>query len=219
MEYFLFVFEIIGTIAFAVSGAAVGIRKSMDVFGVVVLGLTTACGGGLIRDALLGHTPPMMFSHPVYACGAIAASLAVFLVVKFRGELRDNQLFILAQLTCDSAGLGVFTVSGISAAVSAGYGGNLFFTVFLGVLTGVGGGLFRDMMAGEKPYILTKHIYATASLAGALVCWVIWRFFNQHIAQNVAMLTGSAVIVIIRFCAAYYRWSLPKIVTKENHHD
>ncbi|HBL41552.1 MAG TPA: hypothetical protein DDY98_08370, partial [Ruminococcaceae bacterium] len=122
MEYFLLVFEIIGTVAFAVSGAAVGIRKSMDIFGVIILGITTACGGGLIRDALLGRTPPTMFSHPVYACSAIAVSVAVFLLVKFRVEVRDNRIFSIALLVCDSAGLGVFTVSGISAANKQCYG-------------------------------------------------------------------------------------------------
>lgn len=205
MEIFIFILEILGTVAFAISGATVGIRKQMDVFGVVCLGLTTACGGGLIRDVILGDFP-VMFTKSVYALTAVGVSLLVFVIaalhVKTGGRFYEGFLLIT-----DSLGLGIFTVVGMSASYVAGYGERILPTVFLGVITGVGGGLLRDVMAEEPPYIFVKHVYATASIVGALVCY----FVNIWFDESVSMLCGAGVIVIIRLLAARFRWSLPKI--------
>ncbi len=205
MEIFIFILEILGTVAFAISGATVGIRKQMDVFGVVCLGLTTACGGGLIRDVILGDFP-VMFTKSVYALTAVGVSLLVFVIaalrVKTGGRFYEGFLLI-----ADSLGLGIFTVVGMSASYVAGYGERILPTVFLGVITGVGGGLLRDVMAEEPPYIFVKHVYATASIVGALVCY----FVNIWLDESVGMLCGAGVIVIIRLLAARFRWSLPKI--------
>lgn len=205
MEIFIFILEILGTVAFAISGATVGIRKQMDVFGVVCLGLTTACGGGLIRDVILGDFP-VMFTKSVYALTAVGVSLLVFVIaalrVKTGGRFYEGFLLI-----ADSLGLGIFTVVGMSASYVAGYGERILPTVFLGVITGVGGGLLRDVMAEEPPYIFVKHVYATASIVGALVCY----FVNIWLDKSVGMLCGAGVIVIIRLLAARFRWSLPKI--------
>ena len=207
MEYFVFILELIGTAAFAVSGATVGAKRSMDIFGVCVLALTTACGGGLIRDVILGKLPPSMFCEPIYALGAIAVGIIVFAVMYSKVRLGGKKQLDFLLLVTDSAGLGIFTVSGVNAAMAAGYGDSVFFTVFLGVLTGVGGGLMRDVMAQMPPYIFTKHIYACASIIGGLVCCLL----RDAVGINAAMLAGCALVVAIRLISARCELSLPKI--------
>ena len=198
------VLEIIGTAAFAVSGALLAVKKNMDLLGVCVLGLTTACGGGMLRDIIIGKLPPVMFTKPVYALTAIVVSLLVF-AFSYRRQMPDSKFRELVMLVADSVGLGIFSVAGVSAAVECGYGGNIFFAVFLGTMTGVGGGVIRDMMAGMPPYIFVKHIYACASIAGALLCSLLWN----TLGQNLSMLCGCILVFAIRLLAAHYRWSLP----------
>lgn len=206
MELFLFIMEVMGTIAFAVSGALTGLRKNMDIFGVAVLGVTTAVGGGMIRDLILGDTPPVMFRSPVYAMLAVSTSIVVFLPPVRKMLLESHRTFEFLLLLMDSIGLGAFSVIGVERAISVSADTGLFLTVFVGVLTGVGGGLLRDMMAGNTPYIFVKHIYACASIVGALLCALLWK----PVGSQGAMLIGSAAVLIIRLLAAHYRWSLPK---------
>jgi len=206
MTTFLFILEVIGTFAFAVSGALVGLRKNMDVFGICVLGLTTAVGGGMVRDLILGNIPPMMFRSPVYAMIAVTTSIGVFLPFIRSRLLKSNRTFDLVLLVMDTLGLGAFTVVGVEKAIVAEFEAGLFLTVFVGVLTGVGGGLLRDMMAGNTPYIFVKHIYACACIAGALACALLWDIAGSQ----GAMLIGLAIVMVIRFLAAHYRWNLPK---------
>ncbi len=206
IETLVFVFELIGTVAFAISGAITGLKKKMDIFGVAILALVTAVGGGAIRDIVLGNTPPMTFRNPVYALVAIATGILTFIpaVRKFAGK--NPKVFDIFLLVTDSVGLGIFTVVGIRTAITAGQGENLFLLTFVGVVTGVGGGLLRDMMAGNTPYIFVKHIYASASLVGALACVALWNLAGA----TLAMVISAAVIVTIRFLAAHFKWSLPK---------
>ncbi|MDD6188686.1 MAG: trimeric intracellular cation channel family protein [Clostridiales bacterium] len=206
MNIFILVFEIIGTIAFAVSGAMTGLRKNMDIFGVCILGLTTAVGGGIIRDLILGITPPATFQDPMYALIAIGVSIIIFIPVVRRLLFTNRRAYELILLITDSAGLGIFTVYGVSTAVDAGFGGNFFLTVFVAVLTGVGGGVIRDLFARDRPYIFVKHIYACAALAGAILCALLWNAASR----SVSMIAGFALVVLIRLLAAKFRWSLPK---------
>lgn len=206
MTVLLVILELVGTVAFTVSGALLACKKNMDLLGVCVLGLTTACGGGVLRDVMLGKLPPTMFREPIYALTALMISLIIFLP-NWRGKLLHNHLLYDQVLFgADSLGLGIFTVSGVSATMSAGYGDNLFFVVFLGTLTGVGGGVIRDVMAGMPPYIFVKHIYACASLAGALLCALLW----ECLGATGAMALGALTVLVIRLLAAHFRWSLPK---------
>lgn len=201
----IFIFELAGTVAFAVSGATVAIEKKMDIFGVIILGLTTSIGGGILRDLLLGISPPSTFQNPAYAVTAICVSVIIFLP-SVRNILGKNQRFFGALLlVIDSLGLGIFTMVGVQTAFHAASGG-LFLTLFVGVVTGVGGGIMRDVMAGNTPYVFVKHFYACASLLGAISAVVLW----QAIGEMTAMLTGAAVTVILRFLAAKYRWKLPR---------
>lgn len=208
-ETMQFIFEIMGTIAFSVSGAMVAVEKKMDILGISILGLTTAVGGGVIRDLILGITPPATFQNPIYAVIAIITAIIVFTPYVQRIFEKNPIYYERVMLIMDSIGLGVFTVVGINAAYTTGYEDNIFLLVFVGVVTGVGGGVMRDMMAGDRPYIFVKHFYATASLIGAASCIIIWNIFGQAIA----MLVGTIVVVVLRFMAAKFRWSLPKART------
>ncbi|MBQ1934082.1 MAG: TRIC cation channel family protein [Clostridia bacterium] len=204
MQTFAFILEILGTIAFAVSGAMVALKKNMDIFGVVILGIVTAVGGGATRDIVLGITPPTTFEKPIYAIIATVASVIVFLPSIRRQLTRNQKVYELTMRIMDSAGLGLFTVMGIDKAHSVGEY-NLFLLIFVGVITGVGGGLMRDIMAGNTPYIFVKHIYASASIAGALVCALLW----DVLGAVGAMFIGAALVLVIRMLAAHYKWSLP----------
>jgi len=202
----LFIIEMLGTIAFAISGAMVAVQRKMDLFGVVLLGMTTAVGGGIIRDLILGRTPPAAFLHPVYALTAIGVSVLIFIPSLRRLLEGREKVYELVLLVIDSLGLGVFTVVGVQAAYASLGTPTLFLSVFVGVLTGVGGGVLRDLFAGTVPYILVKHVYATASLVGALLCALLWKVTEVAFAMPI----GAAAVVILRLLAARYRWKLPR---------
>ncbi len=209
---FIMIMDIIGTIAFAISGAMVAIQKKMDIFGVNILAITAATGGGVIRDLIIGQNPPVMFQNPMYVFIAIATANVVFLVVYFSRKYAKKDIHVFAfyevmLFWCDTLGLAAFSVDGVNAGAAAGYGKNLFLLVFVGVVTGVGGGVIRDMMANEMPYIFVKHIYASASLIGALLAAALWSV----IGQNGAMACGFVTVLVIRIFARHYKWNLPKL--------
>ncbi|MCI9612541.1 MAG: trimeric intracellular cation channel family protein [Eubacterium sp.] len=209
LDMFIFGMEIIGTVAFASSGAMLAIQKEMDLFGVGVLGVTTSVGGGMIRDLILGIIPPLMFQKPVYTVTAIVTSMLLFVIISVKRNLKNDKItaaYNKIMLIFDTIGLGIFTVTGMNTAKNAGYD-QTFLLVFVGVITGVGGGLLRDIMAQEKPYILTKHIYACASVLGAVVCVCL----NVILDDLASMAAGLFVVVLVRIFATHYRWNLPKI--------
>lgn len=209
-----FIVEILGTIAFAISGAMIAIDRKLDIFGVIMMGCTTACGGGILRDTLLGQTPPQSFINPVYMTSAAISGIAVFLYTRARHK-RLTDPHSLGEFTInfdgplnviDAAGLGIFSVIGVQNTINAGYGDNMFFCVFLGACTGVGGGMLRDMMSGATPAIFRKHIYAIASIIGAIVYYLLvdWN-------HGTAIVVTVVLVTVLRVLAAHYRWSLPKI--------
>lgn len=204
--YIIFVLEMIGTVAFSISGAMTGIRKGMDILGISILGLTTAVGGGVIRDLVLGITPPKTFQNPVYAMVAIATALIVCTPWVQNLFSKRQNYYDLIMLWMDSVGLGIFTVVGIETAYSVSTDFSLFLMVFVGAVTGVGGGVLRDVMAQDPPYIFVKHFYASASLIGAVVCALLW----ETLGQSVSIIAGVAVVLVLRLLAAKFRWSLPK---------
>jgi len=210
IDTFVFIMEIIGTIAFASAGAMVAVEKEMDLLGVCVLGMTTAVGGGMIRDLILGVNPPVMFQNPVYALVAIAFSMLVFIVAYYNHKLQESKLYVAydrLMLVCDALGLAIFTVVGVNAAWKMEYETTTFLQIFVGVLTGVGGGVLRDVMAGNTPYIFVKHIYASASIIGAVVTIVLMNFFGEL----TGMIAGAVIVFVIRIFAAYFKWNLPRI--------
>ena len=211
MTTWIFILQLLGTVAFAVSGAMTALHKQMDMLGVTVLGLITAVGGGMVRDVLLGQIPPAIFSDPVTVLTAVAASILVFSPAVRRLLLKTRRIYDLTLRLADSLGLGIFTVIGAQTACGVLEQSNWFAIAFLGTMTGVGGGVLRDVLAGDLPYIFRKHIYALASLFGALVWVALHRWWND----TAALLIGVAVIVAVRLLAAHYRWSLPKAKEEE----
>ena len=205
MNILIFALEIIGTLSFAASGALTAIKKNMDIFGVVVLGVITSVGGGIIRDLILGNTPPFIFSNPVYVIVATVTSVAIFLPFIRRPLLKNNLAYEILMLIMDSLGLGVFTVVGIQITYSISEKFGFFLVVIMGMLSGVGGGVIRDVLAGDRPYIFVKHVYALASLLGSVVCTLMWNYNVKY-----ALISGAVLTIIIRLCAAHFRWSLPK---------
>ena len=197
-----FIMEMAGTVAFAASGAMVGVERNMDIFGISVLGVATAVGGGMIRDIVLGVIPPAVFRNPVYALVSVLTSCVVFFVFYFKREFLEGHR---------REAYGIFTVVGVNTGIRQGYMDNAFLLVFLGTITGVGGGLLRDMMASVPPYIFVKHIYACASIIGAVVC----VYMNRFVGNVEAMIVSSIVVVLIRYLAAHYHWNLPRLSPHE----
>lgn len=206
-----FIFEIIGTVAFAITGVITAIEKKLDIFGAVVLGTVTAVGGGMVRDILLGYLPPAAFRHPVYTVTAIATSLAVFIIAYFFGKRIKLHFNVYSQIinVFDAIGLAVFTVAGINSAAACGFGENSFLSIFVGMMTGVGGGVMRDMMAGGVPTILRKKVYALAAGIGAL----IYQLLVEHntCPQGLSILAGAGSIIVIRLSATVFKWNLPTL--------
>ncbi len=208
-DFIIFIMELVGTVAFASSGAMLAIRKEMDLFGVCVLGVTASVGGGLMRDLILGITPPYMFRRPVYTLVAVSVSIFLFLVLYICRSFKESRAaaaYDRVMALFDAVGLGIFTVSGIHTARSLGFD-QAFLLVFVGVITGVGGGLMRDVMAQEKPYILTKHVYACASIGGAVVCIGVYPVLGSLSS----MAAGALAVLLVRLLAMRYRWNLPRI--------
>ena len=206
----IFILELIGTIAFAFSGCMVANSKRMDIFGVWGLGTVTAVGGGAVRDVLLGQFPPNMFRDGVYVAAATATVVFWLWMAAKKGALPRRHFHQLTQVMdiSDSIGLGVFAVVGSQTAIRCGYGGNWFLVIFVGVLTGVGGGLMRDVMANMMPMIFRKRIYASAAMAGSIVYVVLLSL----VPEIDAILAGIATVFAIRTMASLRHWDLPVYV-------
>lgn len=210
---FVFWMDILGTIAFAISGAMVALKKEMDIFGVNILAIVTAVGGGMTRDLLIGNVPPEMFRNPIYTVIAVIVANIVFAYAYWhKKKVKSSFVNVYEKLLFlfDTLGLAAFTVDGVNAGMNSEHGENLFLVVFLGVITGVGGGVLRDTMANELPYIFVKHIYACASILGAIATAYCWKY----VGQNAAVFVGFFVVVLIRVLAAHYQWNLPRITKK-----
>ena len=207
MDSIFFVFEIIGVIAFSLSGALTAMKKEMDIFGACVLGMTTAIGGGIIRDLILGVTPPAAFVNPLHAVLGLAIPALTYLpkIQKFFAR-NKHKVHTLSLMIADSVGLGVFTVVGVNACFESMTAPNIFTVVFLGVITGVGGGVLRDVFSMNLPKIFVKHFYACASIAGAIVAY----FAHIWLGALAASIAGAAVVITLRFLASFLRWNLPK---------
>lgn len=206
-----FISEFLGTAAFAVSGAMLAIERKMDIFGILFLGMVTAMGGGFIRDMSLGRVPPAMFRTSVFLTVALLISLCTYFAFrwKFQSVLHlYKEKFQWVLNFTDAIGLGLFSVTGVNVAIDAGYGEYHAYAVFLGMLTGVGGGMLRDIMAGLTPAVLRKHVYASASLLGA-VCYDVMLFFMP---RESAMFLASMIVIVVRMVAYHFKWNLPKAI-------
>jgi uncharacterized membrane protein YeiH len=188
----------LGVVAFATTGALVASRKQMDIIGFTLLGVVTGIGGGTLRDVLLG--PPVFWvTEPAYLIACVLVSGIVF----FTAHLPQSRYRFLLWL--DAIGLALFAVTGAEKAWHAGADGIV--AIAMGVITATFGGIIRDLLGGESPVILSREIYASAALAGAVI-------FTSLLAlgapRELALGTGFAVGLLVRAAALHYGWSLPR---------
>jgi uncharacterized membrane protein YeiH len=192
------VLQLIGVAGFAMSGALAGARARLDVFGVAVVGVTTALGGGVIRDVMLGVHPPTALLHWPFLAVAAAVSLTVFWLQPQVVRLRR------AMLLADAVGLGIFVTSGTATALALGV--PRYDAWLVGMTVGIGGGVVRDLLLREIPLVLRREIYALAALAGGVL--VVLGDWLRLPAGPVA-LVGAALVVAIRVVALWRRWNAP----------
>jgi len=211
----IFVMDLVGTVAFAAAGAMVAIKRNADLFGVLLCGLLTAQGGGAMRDLILGNHPPRMFQNPTDLWVALATAMVVFWAVRLlREKVTDHEKTFDSILNVmDALGLAVFTVNGMNVALEFGGWDNGVLTVTMGMLTGIGGGILRDVILARMPTVLRKQFYATASLIGGLLYWV---FLTGGLRNVPSILISMITIFALRMLATRYRWNLPKALVSKN---
>ena len=190
--------NLIGTFAFGLSGGILAVRKRMDLFGVLVLSVATGLGGGIMRDMILGHVPPTTLVDWRYLAAAGVAGFIVFF--DFRQVVKWSR-FVIA---FDAAGLAIFTVTGTTIALAAQL--NPVPAVLLGMLTGIGGGALRDILAAEVPLVLRSEVYAVASLLGAIIITLA----NQAgVLGTPAEILAALATFVLRMVSVWRGWKIP----------
>ncbi|MBQ8350937.1 MAG: trimeric intracellular cation channel family protein [Clostridia bacterium] len=209
MEQILAWFEIVGIVAASLSGSMQAIAKKVDLFGVLLLGMTTALGGGILRDMTIGNLPPRNFQNYHLLIISASVSLATFLVARLTQEhyRREEALISRINNVFDALGVGSFAVSG--AAVAYGLTDNGVLIVYAGMITAIGGGIIRDVLLREIPFVLKKRIYAAAALLGALVYY--WLLL-LGLPDAASACVGVAVVFVLRMLATIFHWNFPKAI-------
>ncbi|MFI3247380.1 MAG: trimeric intracellular cation channel family protein [Ferrimonas sp.] len=207
MHHFIFWADIFGTIVFAISGALAAGRLRMDPFGVLVLAGVTAVGGGTVRDVILGATPVFWIVDTLYVWLICMTALFVILLVRCPIKL-SGRWFQLA----DAFGLAVFTVIGAQKALA--YGCEPIIAVMTGTMTGVLGGLIRDVLCREVPLVLRTEIYATACIAGGIIYTGALHF---NVAQIPSMILAMAGVLTLRLIGIFYHLSLPAFALNDKN--
>ena len=207
--FLLTVVEMIGMVAFALNGALVGLKYHLDLFGVILVSVTVSLGGGVVRDLIIGRIPPAMFQDYRYLLVAVVTALLVFLAaVISRGRYHDYETKVEALANIfDALGLGAFTVVGVQAGINAGFSDNGFLLVFLGLLTGIGGGILRDLFVMRMPVVLRKHVYALPVIIGAALYLLCYRLGAPQLVTSGAVIF---TVFVLRMLATYYHWNLPR---------
>ena len=203
----LYCLDLLGTAAFAASGALAAIRRDMDAFGVIVLGIVTATGGGTLRDLLLGDSPPFIFKNETYLYLSIIVSLLVFIF--HRGLTR----FTHPLTFFDAVGLGTFVVIGTGKALDFHFG--FIGSVMAGVMTATAGGMIRDVLSSHVPMVLQKEVYASACLVGGALLTLL---HYGNVPRPWSLLASAFTVIILRLLAVRYRWSLPRARHARHQH-
>ncbi len=210
VDTFFYIAEVIGVFAFALAGAMIGIDRRLDLFGVVFITFVNSFGGGIMRDLLIGVVPPKMFynyEYILYVAFCAVLIIVIELVMKekfFKNRARIDKVINFF----DAIGLATFAIVGVRAGISSGHADNVFFCVFLGMTTGIGGGILRDLLSHAKPLVLVKQIYALAAIIGGLL-----YYYLDKLGVNFAfsLISSVLLVVVIRLLAAHFRWDLPKV--------
>lgn len=214
----ILILEVIGTVAFALSGAMIGVKRKLDVLGVIILGCVTACGGGLLRDTMLGIILQNLFCNPLYVILGLITSLILFIILYIIKDdsITEYKWYKDVLVITDAIGLATFVIVGANITINQmGIEGNGFLIIFMSFLTACGGGMLRDIFAGQIPAIFRKHIYALPTIVGALIYYFLLRL-NLNVYINIIIV--SLFIIIIRLLAYKFKWSLP-IVELKNHNE
>ncbi len=195
--------DILGTIAFAISGALMAMNKKMDPFGVFIIGFVTAVGGGTLRDVLIGKQPVIWMNDITYI---FLIGFAVIIAIIFRKKLKHLQksLFLF-----DTIGLGIFTITGTEIGINANF--HPIISIALGTMTACFGGVIRDILCNEVPVLFRKEIYATACIFGSIAFIILYHF---NIEQTIVYISTSLIVIAIRLVAVKYHLSLPTIYSK-----
>lgn len=191
--------DLAGTFVFAISGAMLGVRRGLDVFGVLVLSVAAAVSGGILRDLVIGATPPAAIDDWRYFAVAMAAGFLIFFWYSPISRLRTGILVF------DAAGLALFAVSGATKAIA--FGLNPMMAAFLGMLTGIGGGIVRDLLVVRTPVVLQRDLYAVAALAGSTLVVIGEQLDWPAIPTAIG---AAAVCFVFRVIAIRLRWGLPQ---------
>ena len=207
------IMEHIGVFAFAISGAIVAIDRETDIFGVVFLSFITSFGGGIMRDIILNRGIPLFFTKKymslILVC-LVTSLLVFFFAMMFKNKfIKKEKLLDSINNYIDAVGIGAFTVSGAMLAIDAGHV-NPFVPILMGMIACIGGGMLRDMLLSDVPFVLRKRIYALAAAAGAAVYYIIWRINSD--AEIAAMIVGALTTVLIRVLATLFKWNMPKAI-------
>lgn len=211
LDTIIMILEIIGTVAFAVSGSMTAMKRRLDVLGTVILGVITACGGGMLRDIILNEIPALFIS-PLYVIIAAITSLLMFIVfyiLKDSGAFEKKWYKDLLTST-DAIGLGVFVIVGANVTMSLGHT-NAFLVIFSSVITAIGGGMIRDISVCKIPNIFCKHIYAIPTIIGAIIYFYMIRL-NAHVGVSIPVVI--IFIIAVRLLAYKYELSLPRVSFK-----
>ena len=199
-EFFIYVLDLFGTVAFAITGAFKAIEKKLDIVGILVLATITGVAGGTIRDIVLGRVPNSIVD-PNYVIVTIASGLVIFFLYS---RLKKHwNLF----LKFDAIGLGVFTIIGATFAYNV-FGLNFLAILLAGILTATGGGILRDIFVNQVPIVFIKEFYLSASFIGIVVFSIILYFTNE---LAYATITGIVLTSLLRLTAMKYNWNLPKV--------
>lgn len=207
MEFSLFnILDLLGTMAFAISGALAAMNRKLDLFGIFIIAFVTAVGGGTVRDVLIGNTPVMWMENTLYI---YLIGLVSILAIIFRNKIYylKTSLFLF-----DTIGLGVFTITGVEAGIQ----NNLdpILCIALGAMTGTFGGVIRDILCNEIPVIFRKEIYATASIIGGLAFIIL---LNMGVNPDIIYIVTSLIVISIRLIVVKYKISLPTYHLTENN--
>lgn len=211
MEIFTTIVEVIGVIAFSVSGAMVAIRRKTDLFGVMLLAILTSMGGGLLRDTIFSFSPPAIFGLKWYLLICVIVSIIVFLIArKYSKTYLENETKIEhINDIFDALGLGIFAVMGTKVGIEHGFVNDAVITISCGVITCIGGGMIRDVLTKSIPFVLVKRIYAIAAIFGSSVYYIMYLF---EINDGIAIVSGVMVTFVLRLLAMIFKWNMPKAI-------
>ena len=220
METIVSILEIIGIISFSAAGAIIAIDKEMDIFGVLLTSIVTCFAGGMLRDVLAGSAigldRPWFFSGKpdanLYIIISVATSIAVFFValVFKKAYVKEERLVRSVNNVLDAIGIGVFSAIGTASYISAGP----FVAITMGMITSVGGGLIRDVILNDIPFVLRKYVYAIPTILGSAAYYIIlvYAFPDTDFGETVATVVCVLIIFVIRMLATYFRWNMPKAI-------